>query len=151
MKNFADQRVLEPGRRARLEAAFVEHIGAEVAGDLDAIVATFSPGGHLNFNGVIYDTPETLANFHRAWGFDGRGVISGLTGEIVNMLYSYDSIVVEYRVLGTVAVKLGDAPAGRPVDFPMCVIYQFDDDGKLASERAFFDSAALLPGPFLSL
>ena len=48
-------------------------------------------------------------------------------------------------------VALRDAPVGRPVAFPMCVIYQFDEAGKLASERVYTDSGALLPEPILPL
>ena len=50
--------VATPERRAFLDAAFQAHLGAELAGDLSAIVATYSKNGHLNFNGVLYDTPE---------------------------------------------------------------------------------------------
>ncbi len=143
--------VVTPERRAFLDAAFQAHLGAELAGDLSAIVATYSKGGHLNFNGVIYDTPERLTAFHRDFGFDGRGMISGLAGEIVRRFFTYDSVIVEYITRGTVEIALGDAPVGRSVAFPMCVIYQFDDAGKLASERVYTDSGALLPEPILPL
>ena len=41
--------------------------------------------------------------------------------------------------------------AGRAVAFPMCVIYRFDEAGKLLSERGYADSGALLPQPVLPL
>ena len=140
-----------PQRQAFLDAALKEHLGAEIAGDIEAIVASYAPGGHLNFNGVLYDTPERLAGFHRNFGFDGRGILSGLGGDIVRRLYTHDSVIVEYLVRGTVEVPLRGAPVGRPVTFPMCVIYQFDEAGKLASERVYTDSGALLPEPILPL
>ena len=143
--------VVTPERRAFLDAAFQEHLGAEIAGDLSAIVATYAKDGHLNFNGTLYETPEQLTGFHRNFGFDGRGILAGLNGEIVRMLHTYDCVIVEYIVRGTVDVVLHDAPAGRPVAFPMCVIYQFDEAGKLASERVYTDSGALLPEPILPL
>lgn len=143
--------VVGPERRAFLEAALHEHLAAELAGDLSAIVDTYSQGGHLSFNGVVYDTPGRLRAFHREFGWDGRGMISGLGGEIVHLVYTHDSVIVEYLVHGTVEVSLCDAPVGRPVSFPMCVIYEFDEAGKLASERAYTDSAALLPKPILPL
>ena len=143
--------VVTPERRAFLDAAFQEHLGAEIAGDLSAIVASYSKDGHLNFNGVLYDTPERLTGFHRDFGFDGRGMLAGLDGEIVHLFYTYDCVIVEYIVRGTVEVALRDAPVGRPVAFPMCVIYQFDEAGKLASERVYTDSGALLPEPILPL
>jgi hypothetical protein len=141
-----------PERRAFLNAAFLEHLGAEMAGDVPAIIATFSKeGGHLSFNGARYETPEALTTFHKNFGWDGHGLFSDINGEIVRMLYTYDSVIVEFFVRANVDVALGDAPAGRPVAFPMCTIYQFDKDGKLQSERAYADSGALLPQPILSL
>ena len=78
-------------------------------------------------------------------------MLAGLDGEIVHLFYTYDCVIVEYIVRGTVEVALRDAPVGRPVAFPMCVIYQFDEAGKLASERVYTDSGALLPEPILPL
>lgn len=143
--------VVGPERRAFLNAAFLEHLGAEMAGDVPAIVATFAKDGHLSFNGVRYDTPERLTAFHEDFGWDGHGMLSEIGGEIVRLLYTHDSVVVEYFVRALVQVALGEAPAGRAVAFPMCVIYRFDEAGKLLSERAYADSGALLPHPILPL
>ena len=145
------EKMLTPERREFLDAAFHKHLGAEIAGDLPAIIATYAKGGHLNFNGVIYDTPKRLTAFHRNFGFDGRGLLSGLQGEIVHLCHTYDSVIVEFIVSGTVEVALLNAPVGRPVQFPMCAIYQFDEEGKLKSERVYTDSAGLLPEPILAL
>ncbi len=148
-KNAEATEVVGPERRAFLDAAFQEHLGAERNGDVPAIVATYSKGGHLSFNGVVYDTPERLTAFHKDFGWDGRGMLSDIGGEIVRRLYTHDSVIVEYIVRGTVEVPLCDAPIGRSVSFPMCVIYQFDEAGKLMSARAYADSGALLPQPIL--
>ncbi len=143
--------VVTPERRAFLDAAFQAHLRAELVGDLAAIVATYSQNGHLNFNGVLYDTPEQLTAFHRDFGFDGQGMIGGLDGEIVQLHHTYDSVIVEYVIRGTVEIALGDAPVGRSVAFPMCVMYQFDEAGKLASERVYADSGGLLPQPIMPI
>ena len=65
-------------RRAFLNAALLEHLATEFSGDLAAIVRTFSEGGQTVFNGVIYDTPEQLTDFHRNFGWDGRGLLSNI-------------------------------------------------------------------------
>ncbi len=83
-KDTGTREVVTPERRAFLDAAFQEHLRAEIAGDLQAIVASYSKGGHLNFNGVLYDTPERLTAFHRDFGFDGRGMLSGIDGALVH-------------------------------------------------------------------
>ena len=87
--------VVTPERRAFLDAVFQTHLCAELAGDLSAIVATYSKNGHLNFNGVLYDTPEQLTGFHRDFGFDGQGMIGGLDGEILQLHHIYDTVIVE--------------------------------------------------------
>ena len=70
-KDPGTREVVTPERRAFLDASFQEHLGAEIAGDLSAIVASYSKDGHLNFNGVLYDTPERLTGFHRDFGSAG--------------------------------------------------------------------------------
>jgi hypothetical protein len=145
----AETQVVDPARRAFLSAALAAHVGAELHGDVPAIVATFAPGGHLRFNDKVFDTPESLAAFHHDFGWDGRGALAGITGEITRLHYTYDSVVVEYSVRGTLAIPLGGAPAGRPFTMPMCVVYQFDEAGKLRSERGYGDTGALLAAPVL--
>jgi len=140
-------RAVSPERRAFLEEAFMSHLGPEMAGNLAGITDSYAKGGHLSFNGVIYDTPEKLTAFHRKLGFDGHGVISGLTGDIVHMHYMFDAVIVEYEMRGAVAVALGTAAAGRPVTLNVCGVYCFDEEGKLSSERIYFDTGKLLPEP----
>src|SRR5207249_10907623 len=139
--------VVRPERRGFLNAAFLEHLGAEMAGDVPAIVATFAKDGHLSFNGVCYDTPERLTAFHKDFGWDGHGMLSDIGGEIVRLLYTPASVVVDYLVRAHVQVALGDAPAGRAVAFPMCVIYRFAGAGKLLSERGSAESGGLRAQP----
>jgi len=143
--------IVGPERRQLLNGALLDHLSSEFSGDLAAIVRTFADGGHALFNGARYDTPEALTAFHRSFGWDGQGLLSDIGGEIVRLLYTHDSVVVEYVLRGTVDVVLGDAPAGRPVATPMCVIYQFDGAGKLESERGYVDTGAFLPEPILPM
>ncbi len=140
-------RPVSPQRRVFLDAALMSHLGPEVAGNVPGITDSYAPGGHLDFNGVRYDTPETLTSFHRNFGFDGRGMISGLGGDVLHIHYTFDTVIVEYAMRGTVAVALGGAPAGRPVTFNACGVYRFDDAGKLTSERIYLDTGNLLPEP----
>jgi hypothetical protein len=140
-------KVVSPQRRAFLEAALMSHLSPEIAGNVRGITDSYAAGGHLNFNGVLYDTPETLASFHQNFGFDGRGMISGLGADIVHIYYTFDAVIVEYAMRGTVAVALGGAPPGRPVTFNSCGVYCFDETGKLKSERIYLDTGNLLPEP----
>lgn len=134
-------------RRAFLEEALMSHLGPEVAGNVQGITDSYATGGHLNFNGALYDTPEKLASFHRNFGFDGRGMISGLGADLVHIHYTFDAVIVEFAMRGTVAATLGGAAAGRPVTFNACGVYCFDEEGKLGSERIYLDTGNLLPEP----
>jgi hypothetical protein len=140
-------RAVGPERRAFLDAALMSHLGPEVAGNVPGITDSYATGGHLNFNGALYDTPETITSFHRNFGFDGRGMISDLGADLVNIHYTFDAVIVEYAMRGTAAVTLGGASAGRPVMFNSCVVYRFDENGKLTSERIYLDTGNLLPEP----
>jgi acyl-CoA-binding protein len=140
-------RAVSPQRRAFLEAALMAHLGPEVAGNVPGITDSYATDGHLNFNGVLYDTPETLTSFHRNFGFDGQGMISNMGADLVHIHYTYAAVTVEYVQRGTVAVPLNGAPAGRPVTFTSCVVYCFDEEGKLTSERVYLDTGNLLPEP----
>ena len=138
-------------RKAFLNAALLKYLASEFSGDLAAIVRTFSEGGHSIFNGWRYDTPEQLTAIHRSFGWDGQGLLSDIGGEIVRLLYTHDSVIVEFVLRATVDMAVGNAPAGRSVAIPLCVIYKFDESSKLESERAYFDSGAFLPEPILPL
>jgi hypothetical protein len=143
----ADAKGIDPERRAFLDAAFRRHLGPEIRADLAGIVASYATGGHLNFNGAIYETPEDLFRFHREMGFDGQGVLAGLGAEITRMNYTYDSVIVEYMMQGTITAKLRGAEAGRRATFPSCGVYQFNDDGELVSERIYLDTGNWLVAP----
>ena len=140
-------RPVSPQRRAFLDAALMSHLGPEVAGNVSGIIASYARGGHLDFNGALYDTPERLASFHRNFGFDGRGMLSDISGEVVHIHYTFDAVIVEYAMRGTVAVTLAGASAGRSVTFTACGVYCFDEEGKLTSERIYLDTGNLLPEP----
>jgi len=144
-------RAVDPQRRAFLEDAFMMHLGPEVGGNVPGIVDSYAEGGHLNFNGVVYDTPQALTAFHRNFGFEGHGMIADLNGDIVHMHYTFDTVIVEYVMRGKVGASLGGAPAGRPVTLHVCGVYCFDDEGKLASERIYLDTGKLLPEPIIRL
>jgi hypothetical protein len=140
-------RAVDPQRRAFLDAALLSHLGPEMRGDVPGITDSYAGGGHLNFNGVLYDTPKALTSFHENFGFDGRGMLSDLGADLVHIHYTYDTVIVEYAQRGTVTVSLGGASPSRPVTFNSCVVYCFDAAGKLTSERVYLDTGNLLPEP----
>jgi len=140
-------RAVSPERRAFLEEAFMSHLGPEVVGDVAGIVRSYAEGGHLNFNGVLYDTPHKLASFHRSFGFDGHGMLGDLSADLDHIHYTYGAVIVEYVMRGTVADASQAVAARRPVTLNVCGVYCFDEQGKLTSERIYLDTGSLLPQP----
>src|SRR5262249_40339195 len=58
---------------------------------------------------------------------------------------SNEFVALEVRITGTHSGPLRGLPAtGRKVDFPLCGIFTFDSNGKLAGERIYYDRATVL-------
>ncbi len=65
--------------------------------------------------------------------------------DITRRLVSEDGVALEVRVSGThLGPWRGLPPTGRPVSFPLCGLYTFDEDGKLAGERIYYDRGYVL-------
>jgi hypothetical protein len=58
---------------------------------------------------------------------------------------SAESVVVEVIIHGTHLGSWRGLPAtGRHIDFPLCGIYTFDGNNRLAGERIYYDRGAVL-------
>lgn len=140
---IAQSKGISVERKAFLNTAFEAYLEAVNSQDITAILDTYAEGGCLNFNGVIYDTPEKLAAFHLGFGSTNKGMLTDLERIIVNKSFTHDSVVIEYRLKCTVEIPAGST--ARRTEMRSYVIYQFDAKGKLISERAINDTGALLP------
>jgi len=128
--------------RARL-ALVEEHVRRENAHDLPGIMATF--GRRARYD----DEP---------WGehHEGRDAVQGyyedlltslpdLRIDITRCLAAEDGIALEVRISGThLGPWRGLPPTGQRVSFPLCGVYSFDDEGKLAGERIYYDRGSVL-------
>jgi len=121
-----------------------QHLAAENRHDLDGIMATYSPDAVLVLNGHALTAPKTIRRAHDALGFADRGAFSELRVEERVRFVSADAIVLEQELSGRhVGTFEGLAPTGRRFAVPVCTVYVFADDGRLASERVYFDRAVL--------
>ena len=120
-----------------------EHVRCENAHDLSGIMATFGEGAHYD------DTP--WGERHR--GRDGveayyRDLLTALPDlaiEVVNRAANQENVILEVVINGTHAGSWRGLPAtGRRVRFPLCAVYQFDQAGKLAGEKIYYDRATVL-------
>ena len=134
-------------RKIFLDAALDAHLGAELAQNISGIIDTYSDGGHLSFNGDLYDTAESLEAFHVGLGFAdlGTSLIRGLRLVSLTRVYSFDTVIGEFRLAGKINKSFPGVAAGYSAEWSVAAIYQFNAEGKLVSERAYFNTGGLLP------
>ncbi len=123
--------------RAAREAVVAEHIRAEMAGDLDAVLATF-PGG------ATYSVVP-LGQDHN--GDDAvRDLLTGLmtafpdlTLRPLRVFHATDAVIVEGRMSGQQQADWGGITArGRTMDLPAALIFRFDGE-RLTNETVYYD------------
>jgi predicted ester cyclase len=118
------------------------HVAAENAHDLDAIMATFAEHAINQVNDVANTTPEAIAQTHALFGLSAApGIFSALQVIHEREHFTDEEIVYEGHFHG---VHTGTAPgfpppSGLALDLPYIVVYRFDRDSKLVSERARID------------
>jgi steroid delta-isomerase-like uncharacterized protein len=120
-----------------------QHIRLENAHDLEGVLGTFGKGAR-------YDD--------EAWGehfLGGAGVrqfyeqlmraLPDLEIDVQRRHVSDDAILVEVIIRGTHQSEWRGLPAtGRRVEFPLCGVYTFDAEDRLAGEKIYYDRATVL-------
>lgn len=124
--------------------ALVErHIRLENEHDLEGVLRTFG---------------ETARYDDEAWGEHYKGVsgvrafyeqlmkaLPDLEIEVRRRHVTDDAIVMEVIIRGTHLGEWRGLPAtGRPVEFPLCGVYTFDSEDRLAGEKIYYDRATVL-------
>jgi steroid delta-isomerase-like uncharacterized protein len=133
---------LSASARAQL-AVVEEHVSCENAHDLPGIMATFGQRawygdepwsehheGRVAVRGYYEDLLTSLPDLHIG---------------ITRCLAAEEGVALEVQISGTqLGPWRGLPPTGRPVKFPLCGIFSFDEDGKLAGERIYYDRGSVL-------
>ncbi len=119
------------------------HVEVENRHDLDAVMATFGPQGFYD------DAP--WAEHH-----DGLDAVRAYYGalfrasddlriDVERAHDAGDAVVLEVRLRGTHTGTWRGLPAtGRRFDLPLCAVFTFGADGRLAGERIYYDRATAL-------
>jgi steroid delta-isomerase-like uncharacterized protein len=133
-----------PKDRRSVRIALVEqHIRLENEHDLEGVLQTFGDAAR-------YDD--------EAWGEHYEGGIGvrlfydqlmkalpDLEIEIQRCHVTDDAVLVEVVIRGTHLGEWRSLPAtGRGVEFPLCGVYTFDSDDRLAGEKIYYDRATVL-------
>jgi len=133
-----------PKDRAAARIAIVEeHVRLENAHDLEGVLGTFG---------------ETARYDDEPWGehFEGRDGVRTFYSELMRALpdlrieilrrhVTDDTIVLEVMIHGThIGAWRGLPPTGRRVELPLCGVYTFDDNNRLAGEKIYYDRGTVL-------
>jgi steroid delta-isomerase-like uncharacterized protein len=132
---------VDEGRIAARMKLIDEHIQAEMDLDLDRTLATLNDTPDYKINNDEFSGRESVRAFY-ADLFTG---FPDLHFEITRSYVSDDAIILEATFSGTHKNLFNGIPAtGRRVQFPFCTIFSFDENDRLAGERAYFDNALVL-------
>lgn len=120
-----------------------EHVRHENAHDLAGIMDTFASEAKYD------DAPWSEHHVGRdAVQQYYQALLTALPDLHIDILHRWataDTVVLEVVISGTQAGPWRGLPAtGRPLRFPLCAIYRFAANGKLAGEKIYYDRAAVL-------
>ena len=120
-----------------------EHIRYENAHDLAALMDTF--GSEANYHDEPWDEHHMGWEAVRSFYDELLRVLPDLRIEVTNEHVSNDAVIVECVIRGTQqSAWRGLPPTGQQLEFPLCGVYTFDSDGKLAGEKIYYDRATIL-------
>lgn len=127
---------LEPGLRERRDATVLEHMEAENAHEFDRCIAAFAqPRYEIIATGEVWDGHSgvnALLNENKTGFSDFRFNPSA-------MHHADHAVIVEGRFTGTHDGTWRGLPAtGRKVDFPLIIVFVFEED-RMVCERTYFN------------
>jgi steroid delta-isomerase-like uncharacterized protein len=130
--------------RARAQLALVEeHVSRENAHDLAGIMATFGQRAWYADEpwGEHHEGHDAVRDYYG----DLLTSLPDLRIDITRYLAAEEGVALEVRISGTqLGPWRGLPPTGLPVAFPLCGMFSFDEEGKLAGERIYYDRASVL-------
>lgn len=134
--------ILVDSRATRI-ALVAEHIRLENAHDLEGVLRTFGDLAHYDDEawGEHYKGADGVRQFYEQL----MQAMPDLEIEVKNQHFSDDAILVEVVIRGTHLGKWRGLPAtGRRIQFPLCGVYTFDTNDRLAGEKIYYDRATVL-------
>ena len=117
-------------------ATVEEHVRGENTRDLDVVMDTFtdSDEARLVYNGIPTRGHRKIRRSYEV----GITALPAFRFEVVQRHFTPDSLIAEHVLHFT-------DKEGQAVEVSMCIIYCFDEAGKLSEERIYFNEAQLMP------
>jgi steroid delta-isomerase-like uncharacterized protein len=130
-------------RRAARIAIVEQHIRLENEHDLEGLLRTF--GDSARYDDEAWDEHYEGPNGVRLFYAQLLKALPDLEIKIQHMHVANDAIVVQVLIRGTHRGAWRGLPAtGRRVQFPLCGVYTFDADDRLAGEKIYYDRGTVL-------
>ena len=136
-------------RQQQMVAVFEKHVGAELAGDLDATMATMSDTPHLNHvptmaGGVGQSGVRNFYRDHLVGKFFPPDVKMVSVSRTVGQDQVVDELFISFTHTTVIDWLLpGVAPTGKAVEMAVAVIVGFQGD-KISHEHIYWDQAGVL-------
>jgi hypothetical protein len=117
-------------------ATVEEHVRGENARDMDVVMSTFGNSDHVS---VVYNGIPTTGYRKIRRSYEIRlNALPDFRFEVKQRHFSTDSLIAEHVLHFT-------NKQGQAVAVPMCIVYCFDEAGKLSEERVYIDEARMMP------
>jgi steroid delta-isomerase-like uncharacterized protein len=128
----------------RMRAVLTEHVEAENDHDAARVMATYSRKGPVFedvASGARYTGDDIVSeNYRHLW--DG---FPGLQRRITRWTFGEDSAVIELTIKGVhEGAFRGIPPSGKEIEFRIIAHFQFDDEGRIAQETAYYDTLTFM-------
>ena len=132
---------------ARLKARLgvvEEHVECENRHDLPGLMATF--GAEARYDDEPWQDHRVGLESVRSYYIELLASLPDLAIDIQNRHVASDAIILEVTIRGThLGIWRGGMPAtGRRVEFPLCGIFTFDAEDRLAGERIYYDRGTVM-------
>jgi steroid delta-isomerase-like uncharacterized protein len=130
-------------RQAARVATVEQHIRLENEHDLEGVLRTFGENARYDDEpwGEHYAGREGVRLFYRQL----MSALPDLEIMVQRRHLAEDAILVEVLIRGTHLGGWRGLPAtGRRVEFPLCGVYTFDAEDRLAGERIYYDRSSVL-------
>jgi steroid delta-isomerase-like uncharacterized protein len=136
-------RSISNDRRSARIATVEQHIRLENEHDLEGILHTF--GDSARYDDEPWDEHYEGTNGVRRFYERLLEALPDLEIDVRHRHVTDEAILVEVIIRGTHLGRWRGLPAtGRRVEFPLCGIYTFEADDRLAGEKIYYDRATVL-------
>ena len=133
---------ISPDKLTRRMALVEEHVRCENAHDLEGVIRTF--GSTARYDDEPWDQHWQGIDQVRQFYSQLMQALPDLSIEIVRRHVADETILLEVVIRGTHLGGWRGLPAtGRRVEVPICGVYTFDADDRLAGERIYYDRAMI--------